>query len=259
MNWLMLQKQADFPVMLKQFFPWPFIGEGTTAVPQSFLGITKIDLPETKEQFCMVPRDFSHLNAFLEKIEAEVYPEAPSGIHAEITGIALQRLTQIFPLKPGMRVLDVGCGQGPALEYFHSHGMEYLGITLGDEDIAACRAKGFNVEKMDQSFLTLSDNSQDMIWARHVIEHSIFPLFTLDGFSRVLRPGGMLYLEVPAPETSCHHERNPNHYSVFSKGSWRSLLERSGFKVLGDVDYSFEVPAGPDSYWGFYCLKVKDT
>ena len=100
-----------------------------------------------------------------------------------------------------------------------------------------------------------ADNSQDLVWARQVIEHSIFPLFTLEGFSRVLRPGGFLYLEVPAPETACHHERNPKYYSVFPKGCWRALLERCGFWIVGDVDFSFEVPAGPDLYWGFYCRK----
>jgi SAM-dependent methyltransferase len=200
-------------------------------------------------------RDFSGLNLFLDRLARDVYPEFPSSIHSEITDFALQRLDSLFPLQPGMVVLDVGCGQGPALEYFHSRQMEYLGITLSDEDIAACRAKGYHVEKMDQSFLTFVNGSHDLVWARHVIEHSIFPLFTLEGFSRVLKPGGMLYLEVPAPETSCHHERNPNHYSVLPKGYWHVLLERCGFRILDDVDYSFEVPAGPDRYWGFYCIK----
>lgn len=201
-------------------------------------------------------RNFSELNNFLDRIADEVYPEAPSSIHSEITLVALKKLEELFPLKPGMKVVDVGCGQGPALEFFHSRCLDYLGITLGDEDIAACRAKGFKVEKSDQSFLALPHNSQDLIWARHVIEHSIFPFFTLEGFRRVLRSGGMLYLEAPAPETSCHHERNPNHYSVLPKACWRSLLERSGFKVLGDIDYAFEVLAGSDVYWGFYCFKV---
>lgn len=203
-------------------------------------------------------RDLSKLNDFLDRIVEDVYPETPSIIHSEITQVALKKLDELFPLKPGMRVLDVGCGQGPALEYFRDRHMDYLGITLGEDDIKACRAKGFNVVKMDQSFLALADNSQDVVWARHVIEHSIFPLFTLEGFRRVLRPGGILYLEAPAPETSCHHETNPNHYSVFPKGCWRSLLKRSGFQILGDVDYIFEVPAGPDVYWGFYCLKIVD-
>lgn len=257
-NWLMLQKQSKMPVKLKEYFPWPFIGEDTLANRSGTAGVESIPLPQQEGDVLTMERDLAGLDRFIDKIVKDVYPEPPSSLHSEITLVALEKLNELFPLKPGMKVLDVGCGQGPALEYFHSRGLEYLGITLGEEDIIACRAKGFNVEKMDQSFLTLPDNSQDMIWARHVIEHSIFPLFTLDGFRRVLRPGGMLYLEAPAPETSCHHERNPNHYSVFSKGSWRSLLERSGFKVLGDVDYSFDVPAGPDVYWGFYCLKRVD-
>ena len=255
-NWLMLQKQASFPVPLKDFFPWPFVGEGTLATLDSLAGVNTIPLPAQGGNVLLdAPRDLAYLDRFLNRIASDLYPETPSPLHCEITAVALERLNKLFPLHPGMKVLDVGCGQGPALEYFRDHKLDYLGITLGDDDLKACRARGFRVEKMDQSFLTMADDSQDVVWARHVIEHSVFPLFTLDGFRRVLRPGGMLYLEAPAPETSCHHERNPNHYSVFPKGCWRALLERSGFRIIGDADYSFVVPAGPDIYWGFYCIK----
>jgi len=201
-------------------------------------------------------KDLTRLEHFLDKLAADVYPEIPSELHSEITLKALQKLEEFLPLQEGMKVLDVGCGQGPALEYFRSRRTDYLGVTLGEEDIVACRAKGYRVEKMDQSFLAVDNNSQDLLWARHVIEHSVFPLFTLHEFNRVLRPGGLLYLEVPAPETSCHHERNPNHYSVLTRGGWCSLLERSGFRIITDGEYNFVVPAGPDTYWGFYSIKV---
>lgn len=256
MNWLLLQKQASFPVRLKEFFVWPFIGEDTTAVPEDLLGVKGIPMPESRLYCDYEPRDLCALSKFLKRIEADVYPEAPSQIHADITRVALQKLQELFPLQSGMSVLDVGCGQGPALEFFRDRKTEYLGITLSDEDVAVCRQKGFNVKRMDQSFLDIPDSSQDLLWARHVIEHSVFPLFTLSGFYRVLRPGGMLYLEVPAPETACHHERNPNHYSVLPKLGWESLLERSGFTIQADVDYFFVAVAGPDMYWGFYCIKA---
>ncbi|GEM_PF-2386971 len=259
MNWLLLQKQREFPIRLKEFFPWPFIGTDTRAVPEAELGVRGIPLPDALQSCNDDPRDFSGLSSFLDRIEADVYPEAPSQIHGQITQKALEQLEGLYPVSPGMRVLDVGCGQGPALEFFRERQALYLGVTLSDEDVEACRGKGFNVQRMDQSFLKLPDQSHDLLWARHVIEHSVFPLFTLHGFNRVLRPGGMLYLEVPAPETSCHHERNPNHYSVLTKSGWRSLLERSGFRIQADVDYSFEVIAGPDLYWGFYCIKTHDS
>ncbi len=257
-NWFLLQKQKILPVLLKEFFPWPFIGNDTKAVTVAMAGFDSIFLPHGGDEVIDIQRDISKLGHFLDRLAEDVYPEMPSLLHSEITLNALQKLEEFFPLREGMKVLDVGCGQGPALEYFRNRHTDYLGVTLGEEDIAACRAKGYRVEKMDQSFLEVADNSQDLVWARHVIEHSIFPLYTLCEFNRVLHPGGILYLEIPAPETACHHERNPNHYSVLPKGSWRSLLERSGFRILCDADYSFEVPAGPDVYWGFFCRKVED-
>lgn len=255
MNWLLLQKQSNFPQALKNYFPWPFVGDDTMVAPAAEQSVATIPLPKQGAAMPEIPRDMTKLTDFLNKIAEDVYPEPPSALHAEITHKALVQLHDLGGLRPGMQVLDVGCGQGPALSYFREQGTDCLGVTLGDADIAACRAQGFRVEKMDQSFLTLADESQDVVWARHVIEHSIFPLFTLQEFNRVLRVAGMLYLEVPAPETSCHHECNPNHYSVLGKAAWRSLLERSGFRIVADVDYTFEVPAGPDLYWGFYCLK----
>jgi SAM-dependent methyltransferase len=256
MSWLLLQKQAAFPIGLKEFFPWPLVGDDTKAAPDAMLGVETIPLPLQKCDVLDTPRDLSRLVRFIERLERDVYPENPTFTHKDITEKALGLLEKISPLHAGMKVLDVGCGQGPALDFFRSIDADYLGITLSEEDITKCRAAGFKVEKMDQSFLTLPDESQDLVWARHVIEHSIFPLFTLEGFRRVLRAGGVLYLEAPAPETSCHHETNCNHYSVLSKGSWRSLLVRSGFKIVADVDYAFDVPAGPDVYWGFFCRKT---
>lgn len=81
------------------------------------------------------------------------------------------------------------------------------------------------------------------------------PFFTLFGFAAILQEGGFLYLEVPAPDTACHHEMNVNHYSVLTKSSWKSLLQRCGFSILWENDFEFKVPAGPDAYLMFVCQK----
>ena len=203
---------------------------------------------------------FNHLTrlvSFIDKIENETYPETPSFIHSDITGKVLDFLLPRYQIAQNSRILDIGCGQGPALDILCDKGYQStVGITLNDEDVRICREKGHDVRKMDQSFLEFPDNSFDFIWARHVIEHSVFPYFTLTEFSRVMVPGGMLYLEVPAPETSCHHETNPNHYSVLGRGAWASLLGRSGFTVSDEAKYSFTTGMGPDEYWGFICSKL---
>lgn len=144
------------------------------------------------------------LVSFMEKIEGETYPETPMYIHTTITSQVLETLTVQFGINPDARILDVGCGQGPALDYLRNKGYtSTIGLTLNDEDVRICMEKGHDVRKMDQSFLEFEDASFDLVWARHVIEHSIFPYFTLTEFCRVLAPGGTLYLEVPAPETPC--------------------------------------------------------
>ncbi|MDD2540883.1 MAG: class I SAM-dependent methyltransferase [Desulfuromonadaceae bacterium] len=198
----------------------------------------------------------TRLVAFINKIESETYPETPSSIHSAITAKMLDMLLCKYNISTAARILDIGCGQGPALEIFREKGyVNTVGISLNDEDVRICTEKGHDVHKMDQSFLEFPEGSFDFVWARHVIEHSIFPLFTLTTFARVIAPGGMLYLEAPAPETACHHERNPNHYSVLSRGTWVSLLERCGFVVRDEGSYEFQTPMGPDEYLGFICSK----
>ena len=104
---------------------------------------------------------------------------------------------------------------------------------------------------MDFAFLEFPDESFDLVWCRHAIEHSLFPFFTLAELHRVLKPGGVLYLEVPAPDTSCRHQTNPNHYSVLGKSMWVELIRRVGFPETRTLDLNFQTGAGPDTYWAF--------
>ncbi len=195
---------------------------------------------------------------FFEQIESETYPETPMSIHTEITELAIKRLHELYPLGQGVKVLDVGCGQGPALRHFRDMGAEAVGITLNQTDVDVCNQSGFEVYRMDQSFLDFESGSFDIIWARHVIEHSVIPLFTLREFKRVLKQGGMLYLEVPAADTDPGHAWNPNHYSVFSRSSWLALLAKSGFECIDGKEYSMKLieHAGNDTYLGFFCRRL---
>jgi SAM-dependent methyltransferase len=192
---------------------------------------------------------------FIDKIETQTYPEAPSELHSGITHQMIDHFLDRFPLPPGADILDVGCGQGVALELFTEKGFRPQGITLNQEDVSACRAKGFTVQHMDQSFLEFQDDTFDLVWNRHCIEHSIFPLYTLHELKRVLKPHGFLYMEVPAPDTDNQHQANPNHYSVMGKSMWLQLLERSDYHLLETLDLNFSTRAGPDTYWVFIAQK----
>jgi len=191
------------------------------------------------------------LETFLQTIAGQTYPEPPSGQHDEISKQMVERVWSTCALAPNAKVLDVGCGQGVALKLFAARGADAIGVTLNQTDVDVCQSLGYRVVKMDQSFLEFPDASFDLVWCRHCLEHSIFPYFTLSGFHRVLKPGGWLYVEVPAPDTACAHQTNRNHYSVLGKSMMGSLIERSGFRIADVLDITFTVPAGPDTYWAF--------
>jgi SAM-dependent methyltransferase len=134
---------------------------------------------------------------------------------------------------------------------FQERGFFPIGVTLNDEDVDICKRKGFEVYHMDQSFLDFEDNRFDFIWNRHCIEHSIFPFYTLFEMKRVLKPGGYLYIEVPAADTAANHQTNPNHYSVLGKSMWIELIKRVGFDFREAFDLDFAVDVGPEKYHSF--------
>lgn len=196
----------------------------------------------------------SRLSDFLAARAAEVYPEPRTAGHDDLTA---RMAALVAPrLAPGASILDVGCGQGPALQWFTEHGFSPLGITLGEDDVAACISSGFRAERMDQNALAFPDGAFDCVWARHVLEHSPIPFFTLTEFARVLQPQGILYAEMPAPDTACAHQTNANHYSVFPASCWKSLIQRAGFEILAAREIKLETGAGPDVYFSFIAKKL---
>jgi len=196
------------------------------------------------------------LERFIDRVKSETYPEPPTPIHTPIIEAMVPQTLEMTKLAPGSRVLDVGCGQGQSMEMFAKAGMEVVGVTLNDQDRDVCLSRGLDVRMMDQSFLDFEPESFDLLWVRHCLEHSIFPYFTLEGFHRVLRPKGWLYVEVPAPGTSCKHETNKNHYSVLTKTMWASLFDRIGFESYAATEHKPVTQAGPDEYWAFLMKKV---
>ncbi len=195
-------------------------------------------------------RDFSRLDKFLDGLRGEIYAEPPTEPAISITALMVNSLREKGIIKAGIDILDVGCGQGVALHHFREAGAKAIGVTIG-ADYDVCKASGYDVVEADQSFLEFPDQSFDLLWCRHVLEHSPFPLFTLSEYFRLTRLGGHVYVEVPAPDTTAQHQENPNHYSVFGLTAWRSLMVRTGFSIVEATAVNPIVKCGPDTYWAF--------
>ena len=195
-------------------------------------------------------RDYARLDNFLDQRFADIYPEPLGEPHISLIAKMVPDIMSHYSIQENAKILDVGCGHGLALKAFRDVGCEPIGIGFGDE-AENSRKEGFDVVEADMSFLEFPDAAFDVVWCRHVLEHSIFPYFTLGEMYRILKPGGVFYMEVPAPGTCCKYETNPNHYSVLSKEMWLSLLQRTGYLTIRQMEFKFDVPAGPDVYYSF--------
>lgn len=102
-------------------------------------------------------------------------------------------------LRPGMRLLDVGCGPGSitvGLAAAVAPGAA-LGIDLADDIIGQARdlagEKGLaNLRFERADLLTLTAEPFDVVYAHQVLQHVPDPLAALGAMRRLLKPGGWL-------------------------------------------------------------------
>src|SRR4030088_96607 len=57
-------------------------------------------------------------------------------------------------IAPGRRILDLGCGWGPLLNFIRNQGAAALGVTLSSAQAAACRRHGLDVHLYDAREVT---------------------------------------------------------------------------------------------------------
>ena len=124
-------------------------------------------------------------------------------------------------LAEGSRLLDVGAGDAPYRELF-AH-LEYVTCdwenTQYTPDIPSdLSGRADKIPAPDSSF--------DAILNTQVLEHVPEPGLVLDEFSRVLRPGGVLW--ITAPLVWYLHEE-PHDYYRFTPHGLRHLLEKAQF------------------------------
>ena len=77
------------------------------------------------------------------------------------------------------KVLDIGCGTGRYLENFSK---DSVGIEVSHENIKIIKEKGLNVIFSDiNNQINLKNNSFDIIFLSHVLEHVDSPINLLRG------------------------------------------------------------------------------
>ncbi len=192
--------------------------------------------------------NFKRLETYLNEIQKTVYVEPEFDYHHKISEGLVNQVTDKFK-----DILDVGFGQGYSLKKFKERGFNVKGITLSEQEYRDFEIQGYDVHIMDMSFLDFDDESFDLVWCRHALEHSVMPFISLKEFRRVLRRGGVLFVEVPSDNVA--QIKNPNHYSLFSDHAWQELFEKAGFDLTHRLQTRVIHQGWDDIYWQYWLRK----
>ncbi len=161
-------------------------------------------------------------------VEAVVRHGARSRVKSMLAGV-----------KPGARVLDIGCGRG-----FLSRGLLDQGFEAHGVEMSAAAAAGADPRAQIRVAPHLQDaryetNQFSVVILWHVLEHLRHPEETLAEVARILEPGGRLIIAVPNfgsmqsrwAGADWFHLDLPRHLYHFSDGTLVRFVERQGFAM----------------------------
>ncbi|KAI0515449.1 S-adenosyl-L-methionine-dependent methyltransferase [Xylaria bambusicola] len=172
------------------------------------------------------------------------------------------KLADVLALPPGSQVLDAGCGVGHvALRMAQTYKLRVEAIDVVDHHVykaarnfkqAGLPSGQLRVRKMDYHNLeSFSSESFDGIYTMETFVHATDPKAVLEGFYRLLRPGGRLVqfeydhnTRENSPQDMAYSMDQVNDYAamptnaISHPGVFKRMLEEAGFEDVVVRDYS---------------------
>jgi SAM-dependent methyltransferase len=161
----------------------------------------------------------------------------------------------LLPIQPGDRLLDLGCGGGRHAFEAARRGARVVALDMNPSEldqvtaIFAAMAQAGEIPAGgsgaavagDATCLPFPDGSFDKVIAAEVLEHLPADQIAMNEIARILRPGGVAAVTVPAwlPERVCwrlsddYHNTPGGHVRIFTRRELAAKLSRSGLTVTG--------------------------
>jgi SAM-dependent methyltransferase len=184
-----------------------------------------------------------------------------------------------FPVGPGNRVLDLGCGAGRHAFEAYRRGATVTALDADERELVAVKemfeamahageagpaAAGGAAETVhgDATALPFPDATFDRVIAAEVLEHIPDDGRAIGELARVLRPGGIAAVTVPrwGPEKVCwllsdaYHANEGGHVRIYRRRQLVRQLRGAGLQVLGH----HHAHALHSPYWWLKCLVGPD-
>ena len=174
-------------------------------------------------------------------------------------------------LRPGERVLDMGCGAGRHAFEMYKRGADVVAFDQDADELAtvrewfaAMRDSGevpagaeADTKEGDALALPFADGEFDRIVAAEVLEHVPADIQAIAELVRVLRPGGTMAVSVPRwfPEivnwklSDEYHDVEGGHIRIYTEEELTDKVTKAGLRFTGkDYAHGLHTP-----YWWIKC------
>ncbi len=191
-------------------------------------------------------------------------------------------LKKFAEIKPGMKSLDVGAGLGKCMIALENIGFDAYGFEPSKPFYDRALSKmGIKEEKLKWGMIEDVDypaESFDFITMGAVVEHLYHPSNAIEKAYGWLKPGGIIFIEVPSSRflmqkllntfyrlTGTNYVSNispmhqPYHLYEFSYRSFEKLAEKIGYKIIYHQYHTGNVPYPPRILHGIYKKLMKWT
>jgi len=160
-----------------------------------------------------------------------------------------------LPVSAGERLLDLGCGGGRHAFEAARRGARVVAMDTDRDEldrVTGTFAAMVQAEEIpdgaagravagDATCIPFPDGAFDKVIAAEVLEHLPADQTAMNEIARVLRPGGMAAVTVPAwlPERICwrlsddYHNNEGGHIRIFTRRELVTKLTRSGLTITG--------------------------
>lgn len=143
----------------------------------------------------------------------------------------------------GDNMLDIGSGYGNVIKNFAKNGRKITCLDVEQEyvDYLNNNFKNLGLSAVKANFETFETNSLtnafDNVSCFNVLEHLEYDQEALNKMYKLIRPGGSLFLMVPAGKWLYGAmDMADAHFRRYSKSELKNKLEKSGF-VIRKLDY----------------------
>ena len=151
--------------------------------------------------------------------------------------------------RPG-KLLDVGCGKGRFMAQSINYGWQTVGIDLTASQLRNAKMRyGATGCAALSVCLPFANETFDVVTGWHNVEHIADPVSMFTEVGRILKPGGVVVIEVPNIDSwQARLGREhwfqldvPRHLCHYSLDSLKIILSQTGFKVVRYSSFSMEL------------------